>query len=255
MELRVHSSTVTPFPVPQQQPEWRPMLPPDLFTPDIGADGIAVYGALCLYVDRQSGTCFPSHAAVAKKIGLTRKRVIAAIKRLKKEGFVEITHQDDRGMKRSNLYTLPHQKSANVQMSHIDTAMSRIGTADVPPRDSRCTAEGHKPYTSEPDIKEPDVTPVVPIKKSSRQEPPSDFLDFLNAYPPHRRYSGQSEAINLWTELNPDLDFRRVIMGALANHKASEDWKKEGGRYVPGIAKWLEQEKWQLVLDPAAKDV
>jgi hypothetical protein len=43
------------------------------------------------------------------------------------------------------------------------------------------------------------------------------------------------------------------MLSTLDRQKQSPDWGKEGGRYVPGIRKWLEDRHWERVpAEPSA---
>lgn len=234
---------------------WRPMMPPDLYSPDVGPDGIAVYGVLCLHVDGKTGECWPSQGAIAARIGISRERVINAIKRLERCGFVEITHQDYRGMKRSNLYRLPHQISANVQMSQIPTTLSQNGTADVPNPDSRCPKTGHEPYVKEPSDKEPGGnTPLPPKGGGPAKEPtyPSAMLAFWEAYHPKgRERSSKKQVLAEWTKLRPDEATVTGIMAGLAAWSESDGWRRG---FAPGAHRFLNLRKWEEPPAAASND-
>ena len=36
-----------------------------------------------------------------------------------------------------------------------------------------------------------------------------------------------------------------AILEALEAEKASDAWRQENGRYIPGIVKWLQKEAWR----------
>lgn len=112
---------------------WRPMLPPNMAV--IGPDGIAVYYVLAEHADRQTGVCWPSQQRIADALGINRKRVIAALKRLQNGGYVTVEGPAPRSLDRTHRYTLPHQKPGSFPLS-------RGGTAIVPPRDNACPVEG-----------------------------------------------------------------------------------------------------------------
>lgn len=157
----------------QTTPEWRPMLPPQLFTPEVGVDGIAVYGTLCLYVDRQTGECWPSQKTIADRIGVSRESVNRAIKRLEMLGLVFVEHRAHEG--KSNLYTLPDQRGrVSAQRTPLSsgatplplgsTPLSPESTPGVTQDDTGCDSDRHEPDISEPEITEPETgeTPLTP---------------------------------------------------------------------------------------------
>ena len=47
-----------------------------------------------------------------------------------------------------------------------------------------------------------------------------------------------------------------AMIAALEADKSSYTWSKEGGRYIPGIVKWLQKETWRdyLIAAPAEEE-
>jgi hypothetical protein len=58
--------------------------------------------------------------------------------------------------------------------------------------------------------------------------------EFTPAYPEHRRVQGKTALATL-REIKPDADARVAIMTRLETWKASDDWVKERGKFVPGM--------------------
>jgi DNA-binding transcriptional MocR family regulator len=137
--------------------EWRPMLPPELFSPAISPDAVKVYGALCLNANGTTGECWPSQATIAARIGVSRRRVSAAIAVLIAHGFVELVR--DHGFMGSRRYRLPHQvrPPLNVPDRRNHQALNvpnrRIGMCQN--GTSECAESAHEPDVSEPDVREP----------------------------------------------------------------------------------------------------
>lgn len=232
--------------------EWRPMMPPDLFTPEIGVDGMAVYGVLALYVDGKTGECWPSQSIIAARTGISRERVIRAIKRLEQHGFVEVEHQDNRGMKRVNLYRLPHQIHAYVPMSQNTTTMSQNGTADVPNPDSRCPKMGHKLNVIELNdiepIKEPPVVPQKTAEKKTTTYPP-EMDAFWDSYPAiGRTRSSKKQVRDEWRRIRPDPATATDIIASLDAWKKTSDWKRG---FALGAHLFLSRRKWEEIPEPA----
>jgi hypothetical protein len=80
----------------------------DDYGPIIGADGVAVYMALCRHAG-ESQTCWPSYQTVADELCLSRPTVVKAIKKLVAVGLVaaeQRANPDHPDLHLSNLYTL-----------------------------------------------------------------------------------------------------------------------------------------------------
>jgi hypothetical protein len=67
------------------------------------------------------------------------------------------------------------------------------------------------------------------------------FDVFLTAYP---RKENKAAAQKAWAKLAPDAGLQRVILAAIAAHKAGPDWPRDGGRFIPHPATWLNGKRW-----------
>lgn len=90
-------------------------------------------------------------------------------------------------------------------------------------------------------------------KKLQQEEPPvvpqegdlSDklFERFWNAYPKVRRQK-KKDAKKAWDKLKPSLELCHQMAVALEAQKRSEEWTRDGGRYIPMPATWIRGERW-----------
>ena len=67
------------------------------------------------------------------------------------------------------------------------------------------------------------------------------FDRFWAAYP---RREAKKDARAAWHKLNPDADTVAAMLSAIAAKAASDDWQREGGRFIPLPATWLRGERW-----------
>ena len=74
------------------------------------------------------------------------------------------------------------------------------------------------------------------------------FAEFWAAYP---KKVGKQAARNSWKRVKPDAKLHERIMQAVAIAKKSEQWSREGGRFVPNPSTWLNQGRWDDELTPA----
>src|SRR5262245_1969082 len=81
-------------------------------------------------------------------------------------------------------------------------------------------------------------------RKAEKKEEPAGFDAFWAAYP---KKAGKPAARRAWNTLKPKPDEPLVksMLAALARHAASEQWKREGGRFIPHPATWLNQRRWE----------
>lgn len=71
-----------------------------------------------------------------------------------------------------------------------------------------------------------------------------DFLTFWETYP---RKVGKKAALKAWNKANdkPELS---AILAAIKNQANSPNWKKDGGKFIPHPATWLNQGRWDDVV-------
>lgn len=130
-------------------------------------------------------------------------------------------------------------------------------TEEQPPDDRKKTA-GRVDQTrlnqsrqdqSTPDQSTPDQGDLPP---NPPPEPKQDvqerrFTEFWQQYP---KRVGKKAAFNSWKKIKPDADLFERIMQAVELAKASTEWQRENGRYIPHPATWLNQGRWDDELTP-----
>ena len=84
-------------------------------------------------------------------------------------------------------------------------------------------------------------------EKSKGKEGGESFDLFWAEYP---RKSRIAHARRLWASMGLD-DKAGEVMAGLARCKASAAWSKDGGKFVPGVSRWLEDEGWHDQPDPS----
>jgi hypothetical protein len=68
------------------------------------------------------------------------------------------------------------------------------------------------------------------------------FSMFWNAYP---KKVGKKACAKAWAKLNLTANLFEQIMKSLAWQKASDQWTREGGRFIPNPLTWLNQGRWE----------
>ncbi len=67
------------------------------------------------------------------------------------------------------------------------------------------------------------------------------FAEFWKAYP---KKVGKASCLKAWKKIKPTAELHEHIMAALENQKRSEQWQREGGRFIPNPLTWLNQGRW-----------
>ena len=78
------------------------------------------------------------------------------------------------------------------------------------------------------------------------------FERFWQAYP---KKKAKAKAKQAWAKLVPDVALCRTMAIALQAQKRSDTWNREGGRYIPYPATWLNQRRWEDEPDAPAAEV
>ena len=68
------------------------------------------------------------------------------------------------------------------------------------------------------------------------------FDRFWSAYP---KQINEKQARKKWKKINPDTDLFKKIMSGLSAWKATEQWTKDNGRFIPHPSNWLRDRRWE----------
>ena len=101
------------------------------------------------------------------------------------------------------------------------------------------------PNLTQPNITKPNITkPNQTEPNRSAGDPPLHerrFAEFWLAYP---KKVGKASCLKAWMKLKPSAELFERIMAALTSQKASEQWQREGGRFIPNPLTWINQGRW-----------
>ena len=67
------------------------------------------------------------------------------------------------------------------------------------------------------------------------------FEDFWKAYPNKK---DKQKAIVAWAKHLPEMPATQKVLGALEAQKKTEQWTKDGGRFIPLPSTWLNGQRW-----------
>lgn len=108
------------------------------------------------------------------------------------------------------------------------------------------------PVISANDITVENTAPIIPAptakedkpkeKKPSPQALAKSFESFWTDYPKKR---AKQDALKVWKSIAPTKELAAKITAALAEQKATEDWQREGGKFIPYPATWLRGGQWE----------
>jgi hypothetical protein len=86
---------------------------------------------------------------------------------------------------------------------------------------------------------------------SEKRSDDKSFAAFWNAYPKTRR-SGKPKCLKIWTKekLSERAD---EVIGALEQWKVGDLWNKDGGKFVMGPERWLNERNWETPPEPTGE--
>lgn len=88
-------------------------------------------------------------------------------------------------------------------------------------------------------IKNTSIYPPIPPMGVSQD---ATFDAFWDIYPKHK---DKQKARRAWAKIKPDAALLEIILRAVKAQAASEDWTRDGGRYVPYPSTWLNGRRWE----------
>lgn len=90
--------------------------------------------------------------------------------------------------------------------------------------------------------------PKSPTGDMTHAKPNVDFFsDFWCAYP---KKTAKEQAKKAFEKLKVSEDMLKLMITALEQQKKTEEWNKEGGKYIPYPATWLNGRRWEDEISP-----
>jgi hypothetical protein len=124
-----------------------------------------------------------------------------------------------------------------------ETEITGSGDSDERLREEKSREEKNKdtplPPVGGKGVEKKTAPPKVKVPKGD-----NGFEEFWQFYP---RKAKKGDARKAWVALKPDQPLKNKMGRALEALKRSEQWTKDGGRFVPYPASWLRAEGWEDV--------
>jgi len=220
-----------------------------------------VYVMLCKFADSEK-RCFPSRSTLAELVGCSVPIISRSIKKLEEIGAIEVrVREGENKAQLSNLYLIkdlryprkcdyqggkpdlhPPLTTLTPPVNHVYTNYNHL---ELEPLEQSTICAPSDAQDENGDLGESVEADKVTAKprapfKSHLQE--QRFDEFWAQYP-KKRSKGQAE--RAWVKIAPDDALFAQIIEGLERAKRSRDWIKEGGRYIPYPATWLNAKGWE----------
>lgn len=193
------------------------------------------------------GFAFPAVEKLAKKCRMSKRNAQDRLKELSDSGELTILKNQGPPPKYPNLFmvnldSLGVKRTAPVQpTSPVQYSVKRGAAHCIP---------GVKPTAPKPSVnhQEPPIHNRAAQKQQRSSSPSASdsakdgFADFWEQYP---RKVAKAQALKAWRKLKPSGQLLADLMAGLERQKASEQWMKDGGQFVPHPATWLNGRRWE----------
>src|SRR5215469_2514295 len=198
-----------------------------------------VWLTLIAAMDQDGFAQFAAVGNLANRARVSVKEAKAAIAKL--EGpDAESSNQDYDGRRIERVPGGWMVLNAKAHQEMVTAAIRREQTRERV-RKHRSRKAGNASVTQANDLVAPSDTDTDPkaetrskLSRASRvAEEPADFTTFWAQYPKKR---GRKDALKAWLKSPPDL---RRVLAALGWQMNQPQWKRDGGRFVPNPATWL----------------
>jgi hypothetical protein len=105
-------------------------------------------------------------------------------------------------------------------------------------------ANGHVAAERQPRTETPEGVTLQSVEAQPPPEP-IGFQTWWKEYPSvGTRKRGRAKCLRIWRRMKLE-PIASHVLGALRRCKASQDWLKQGGQYIPGPEPWLNDTPWE----------
>ncbi len=87
-------------------------------------------------------------------------------------------------------------------------------------------------------------------KSALRENHPTEIYTFTDFYSDYPNKKSPAAAERAWQKLKPDTELQAAIRDGLVSAKASAEWTRNDGRYIPYPASWLNAHGWKSEYTP-----
>lgn len=87
--------------------------------------------------------------------------------------------------------------------------------------------------------------PRNPIQSNPNPYPNPYMVNFNTFWSEYPKKKAKGDAEKAFKKLNPDEVLMKTIMSAIEKAKKSDDWLKDGGKFIPHPATWLRGQRWE----------
>lgn len=210
---------------------------------------------LCKVISLSKGKpCQMSNAAFSSWFGVTARRITEHISGLKQKGWIDVTGPRTKRYirpteKALSLWTFPSIDGNSYRRKHLKTEPSPTIDGTVLNYRRNRLPKNIENIESIDICANGDLHTCAPSQKRKAEREGQKakeewFSRFWAAYPKKRNKARARQAFFRIKKIEKVFP---VMMQALGRQKASADWQKDGGQYIPLPTTWLNGERWEDV--------
>ena len=211
------------------------------------------------------GNCFPLSSPKESKVQswldeLCRAGLIVMYIADDGKKYLKLLSWDKHQQRRATKSKFPHPVLSDItceQMKSDDITCEQIKSDTIPSDDINC----NQLYAD--DITCNQMSANVPVNVNENENVNEErktrtsangaqvadgFNRFWEVYP---KRVGKKDAIKAWGQIKPDEAMVQAIIEGVERWKASEQWTKDGGQFIPYPATFLRGERWNDECQPA----
>ena len=83
---------------------------------------------------------------------------------------------------------------------------------------------------------------TIALKESKGKEITTLFDEFYSKYP---KKKGKEQAFKAFVKLAPNDELFRIILSAVDAQSKTDQWKKDGGQFIPMPSTWINGKRWE----------
>lgn len=189
------------------------------------------------------GNAYPAVPTLARKCRMTPRNANLILANLKKSG--ELVVKQNEGPKGTNRYLIRlSTPEAGFTPEEFFTLKRTSATPEAGfPKPLKRTSDEPSVNHQEPSTHAHDAKKPHRSRSPSASESVDDgFATFWQSYP---RKVARPQALKTWKKIKPTGQELADLMAGLEKQKASGDWQKDGGQFIPYPSSWLSARRWE----------
>lgn len=200
---------------------------------------LKVFAAICSFRRDSADCCVEAgRDEIASRCGFNASVVSTTTTELQRLGWLTKQGIGGRGLKTTYMITIPETVSTSETVTESETVLKYETVSE-----SKTVTESVSKTVPE------SGTPLYirEVNREKRSAKPADsepevFAEFWQQYP-HK--VAKPAALKAWNKLKPSGRLLDDLMAGLATQKNSDQWRKNGGEFIPHPATWLNNRRWE----------